>query len=471
MSKYKIPDKYFHRIHHIRPRFKNNVENVLIYIATEISKIDRQSKVSFDSKLDTAIRKFPGNANRVKKTINNWRTEISSLFGFYQTDGKESWKGLRAIELSESQDLVLAFKIFLFHFQWPGGHLKNHENLKLIHAGVKFHPTNFILSLLRHAEKKERKRESIDKAELTHCAFNDLRVTRDHERLSSVWKRIKENRKNKVEYDWTGDVIRYAGDILDYMEIANLLVSHGNKFYLNSPEKVTTTKFIKYNPWFSLYDRYIGKSDTEIKDIKPIQNKWFEYTNKKLEENFFQTDLLAVLAKDDREYKALQRKTNEIFEDRIKKEEGVRTKEIGDIGENLIYAHECMRIKNGGKSDILHLIKCIPNALAVGFDINSRELNETFRCIEVKTTISSRALSFNRFTLTKNEWNAAVSFGKRYYVYRLFISKGEKRLFVIQDPVKKYKKGKLALASRNGKDISFDPSKCGEFVELLEWNN
>ena len=141
------------------------------------------------------------------------------------------------------------------------------------------------------------------------------------------------------------------------------------------------------------------------------------------------------------------------------------------MGEDLIYAHECMRIKNGGKSGIQHLIKCIPDALAVGFDINSRELNETFRCIEVKTTISRRPLSFNRFTLTKNEWNAAVSFGERYYVYRLFISKGEKRLLLIQDPVGQYKKGKLAVTSRNGKDISFDPSKCGKFVELLEWNN
>ena len=106
----------------------------------------------------------------------------------------------------------------------------------------------FILSLLRFAEeresidKKEKKRESIDKAELTHCVFNDLRVTRDDEHLSSTWKRIKANRKNKVEYDWTSDVIRYAGDILDYMEVANLLVSHGNKFYLNLSEKVTTTK-------------------------------------------------------------------------------------------------------------------------------------------------------------------------------------------------------------------------------------
>ena len=34
MSKYEIPEEYYFRIHHCRPRFKGNVENVLIYMAT-----------------------------------------------------------------------------------------------------------------------------------------------------------------------------------------------------------------------------------------------------------------------------------------------------------------------------------------------------------------------------------------------------------------------------------------------------
>ena len=137
---YKTPDKYFFKIHHIRPRFKNNVENVLIYIATEISKIDRQSKTAFDKLVDEAIKNFPGNITKKPKTICNWRTEISSLFGFYQTDGIDSWKGRRSVELSERQDLIYTFKIFLYHFQYPGGHIKPHETLKFIHSGISFHP-------------------------------------------------------------------------------------------------------------------------------------------------------------------------------------------------------------------------------------------------------------------------------------------------------------------------------------------
>ena len=39
MAEYKIPDEYFFRIHHVRPRFKGDIENVLIYMAEEISRI------------------------------------------------------------------------------------------------------------------------------------------------------------------------------------------------------------------------------------------------------------------------------------------------------------------------------------------------------------------------------------------------------------------------------------------------
>ena len=39
MAEYKIPDEYFFRIHQVRPRFKGDIENVLIYMAEEISRI------------------------------------------------------------------------------------------------------------------------------------------------------------------------------------------------------------------------------------------------------------------------------------------------------------------------------------------------------------------------------------------------------------------------------------------------
>ena len=81
-------DKDYYRIHHIRPRFKNDVEGVLFFIANSICQIGRLPKKEFKKELNAAIRFYPGNLNSTDKTINNWRTEISALFGLIITENQ-----------------------------------------------------------------------------------------------------------------------------------------------------------------------------------------------------------------------------------------------------------------------------------------------------------------------------------------------------------------------------------------------
>ena len=222
MSEYKVPEQYYFRIHHVRPRFKGDVENVLIYMAEEISALSKMPVDEFASAMNSAIYRYPGNAHRELKTINNWRTEISSLFGFVEHHGDYDEPGRRAIELAKNQDLVEFFKAYLYSFQYPGAHIKSHAILEQINAGIHFKPAQYILRLLRYACEKEGANIGITKFEICHCIFNDLRCTRDIEDVSATWERIRENRKRNLSYDQTGDVIRYGGDIVDYMEIANL---------------------------------------------------------------------------------------------------------------------------------------------------------------------------------------------------------------------------------------------------------
>lgn len=66
-----------------------------------------------------------------------------------------------------------------------------------------------------------------------------------------------------------------------------------------------------------------------------------------------------------------------------------------------------LELKSGGREDLVHLVTKIPTELGVGYDISSRELDDTIRNIEVKTTISSRPIVFNKIHLTPNEWQAA----------------------------------------------------------------
>ncbi len=468
---YRVPDEYYVRLHHCRPRFKGDIENVLIYMAEEISRLPELPCEEYNERINRAIQCFPGNISKTPKTINNWRTEISTFFGFIQSDGVTSKAGLRALELAEKQDLVQCFKMFLYHFQYPGAHIKPHEILKCIQAGVKFKPAQYLLRLLKYAEDATGKRQCITKGEFCHCVFHDLRCVRDREPLDKTWQRIVTNREKGMEYDLRGDVVRYAGDMIDYMEIANLLVSHdGYHFYINTLENAAVLKFIHSTDWFSEYDEMIESRTAALEQIHARQTGWFSYVNRDVSDKVFETDVLAFISSNEEEYSQLQKQSLKLYDEKLEAADRLRTKDIGDIGESLVYGHECQRVKLGGREDLIHLIKRIPTQLAVGYDVQSVELDERKRYIEVKTTISAKPLKFNKVHLTPNEWSTANTVHDRYFIYRLMISKAEKKLFILQDPVRLYKNDLIDMSIRNGAEITFDPSKSGDYEELLAWN-
>ena len=198
MTEYKIPDEYYFRLHHVRPRFKGDIENVLIYMAEEISELHKMEAKTFSDKMNEAIYRYPGNAHRELKTINNWRTEISALFGFIIHQNDYDMPGRRAQELAKKQDLVEFFKIFLYNFQYPGAHLKVQAIAEQIKIGIHFKPAQYILKVLKYANEHEKGTVGLTKFEICHCIFNDLRCTRDNEDVSQTWERIKKNRQNNI---------------------------------------------------------------------------------------------------------------------------------------------------------------------------------------------------------------------------------------------------------------------------------
>lgn len=467
---YKIPEQYYFRIHHVRPRFKDDVENVLFYMAHCCSILKELPISEYKEKLNAMIQLYPENAGKTEKTINNWRTEISALFGFYIED-KETQKtetGEIAYFLDKEQDLVQFFKFYLFKFQYPGGHLKSEKIKEFIDVGIKFKPAHYILKLLYEAEQKIGKPLGITKEEATHCIFNDLRVTRDNRDVNEVIDLILSNRKKKVEYEHGGDITRYAGDILDYMVHANLLDERHGYFYLNHTEMESIFVFIDDANYFDGYDSFYGKS-VNISDLSELEPKWFNYVNSELYKSLFKTDLTSYFATDEEQeenlYKtAVDDKISEILEG------SGSTKDIGDLGESLILGHERVRLVNLGREDLIHLIKKIPTALAVGYDIQSVEEDQRKRYIEVKTTISNRPLKFFGFHLTRNEWDSAQTLNDRYFVYRLMINRSQKIIYILQNPVQLYKQDKIEMRISDGAEISFKEN-VAEKMELMIWKN
>lgn len=473
---YKIPDEYFFRLHHVRPRFKNDVEEVLLYVATSISELTVLPKKEFNDELNKVLSGFKKNSFSKQKTIDNWRTEISALFAFIQERNGFLQPGVMAKRLAEKQYLDEFFNYFLFSFQYPGGHIKPQNVIKQIQAGIKFKPCPFIIQVLLEGRALTGKDFSITAEELTQCAYFDLRVTRDGRSPKEVAKLIIQNRVDNVCYDHEyqqirndrtgdlpvrGDVYRYAGDILDYMVLANLLQHKGTGYYyyLNSENEEAINFHLERTVWFDDYDSFYGKPEVNISEIAHLEEHWFDYVNSFDEIEAFLPHL--------GETEALNISTLiQEYYDRMVGEKKVPTKIFGDYGETLILAHEYLRTRD--KSNRQHLINKIPTSLGVGYDLQSIELEKKKRYIEVKTTKSRKAITSNRFKLTPNEWDTAETLGDRYFIYCLVVNEKGKNIFIIQNPVEQYYAGNLKIDKHLVIEFS---ETSGQWHTLLEITN
>lgn len=479
-NEYRIPDEYFFRLNHVRPRFKNNIEDVLLYVANAIADMPSMKEDDFNNHLDKVLRRFQSNATASDKTIANWRTEISAIFSFIQ--GNEGYYSATkmAKRLAENQYLDEFFNYFLYTFQYPASHIKSQTNLEIIKAGIKFKPCTFVLELLIEGEKITKKPFSINAEELTQCAYYDLRVTRDGLDPSSVACQILENRKNKFSYfckypqlqknksdgemyPSKGDIYRYAGDILDYMTLAGILTDKGTGFYyyLNNENQETIDYHLNNKVWFDGYDNLYEKGADLLnnKNISIQKNSWIDYVNIFDNINEFSPKIDSKTADD----------ISLIVSEYYYQQSGdkkVSTKMIGDFGESLIMLHEFLRTKELSKRQ--HLINKIPTPLAVGYDIQSIEIEKGKRYIEVKTTKSQKALNNNKFKLTPNEWDTAYTLRKSYYIYYLMVNNSSKKIFVINDPVSLVEQNKLLVDEFLV--VKFD-EKSGHWCDLLEMNS
>ena len=467
---YKVPEEFFYRIHHIRPRFKNDVESVLLFMATEISRLNEMPHEEFKAALNASIRLYPGNNSKTQKTIDNWRTEISALFGLIEYTDETSKPSTMAKLLAERQDLIEFFRYFLFHFQYPGGHLKPQETVDLINKGIKFKPAKYLMEVMMKGREilGNDQNFGITKAEATHLIFNDLRVTRDGRTPEETVNIIMANREQGVEYDNNGDVIRYAGDVLDYLQLADIVTLRPNyQYYPSTHNAETIQAYIHDNSAFDQYDVLYRKADLNLFDIKATQNNWFTYVNSNLDPEIFKADILSVIEEAATDTESVdQREFIQQIIEKIRNTAGLRTKEIGDVGEALTIEHEKTRLTLENRADLIHLIQKMPERLAVGYDISSREKDETHKYIEVKTTISRGKLAANNFAMSPNEWNSAKSNRQIYFVYRIMISSADVSLFVIQDPVGKERDGLLDMTPRNGADIRYT-ERSGKWEKLL----
>ena len=492
---YNVPAKYFFRLHHVRLRFKNEVESVLGYVAFCIAQIGKANTDVFKAQLCKGIRQYGINASKTQKTIDNWRTEIGAIFGMYiECPNGTTVPTQQTIDLANTSDLQAFFLGFVYSFQYPGGHIKAESVDEMLDAGISFHPYQWLFRAFLTTDLN-----TIDRCEFCHCVLNDMRVTRDHEPIGKTVQRIIDNRHNSETYNSEGDVVRYAADLLDYAVLAGLLNEHDGLYSLNSHNSDLAQMIAGST---TIYDSYKKLHRRSIQSIRDLEPDWFSYVNTcyqdcKTKANAIiesrhkaadTSELTADIVSDGKPHKkavstqkqaAVQENGGVVSDEPTSSPAPLfdgnviaaisedDTAKIGDYGENMILQHECLRVTNDGRKDLVHLIKRIPTHYAVGYDVKSIETDTEYdRFIEVKTTKSRKPLMFKQVHLTTNEWRTAQSSGDKYFIYRLMISEQGCKLFVIRDPVQKFKNNLITIIPRDGMDIAFT-DEAGEEVELL----
>ncbi|MCL9783244.1 DUF3883 domain-containing protein [Vibrio sp. S4M6] len=465
-NRYKTPDRYLYPLHMVRPRFKNNIENVLFYMSKEISGF---TGIIDNEVLDDLISNFPGNKESSKKTLANWRTEISALFGLMQyQDLYGLYASSIAKRLADKEDLIEFFKNFVMKIQFPNGMLKPHVNKDLIDNGVRFFPFKFIVDLLNLLNDADKQEAYITKDELTYVVFDDIRFTSGNLKVSNARDIILDNRKYNVTYDKhdfvkgktkesKGDQTRTALDLLDYMELGNLLIRNSFKYFLNELERDFINYGYKECGRFDKFDSFYNTT-YDVNDLNFSKNSWFDYVND-LDFNKSATNIGKFIRSKSTE-KEITLNVNDM------KSSQMSTKDIGDMGEAIIITHEKNKLKSLGLEHNSHLVQFIPTHLGAGYDIKSMDEMDNQIFIEVKTTLSNHPLTQSRISLTKNEWNAAYTNGENYYVYRLIITNESRRLLIMNNPVELVKQGKIKLAAPKGVELIFKPDLLRE-VDIL----
>lgn len=452
VGRFVTPETYAFPLHHPRPRFKNYVEDVLGYVSFGIVDIGQLPRKAFNNALDSHISHYGSNLKATKKTIQNWRTEIAAIFGLYIEDNVNSRPSFQCEDLAINTNLPRFFRGVMASFQYPAGFHKPNEVVKMVEAGVKFSPGRWLAEYFLSKNSN-----FITKEEFCHCVMNDLRVTRDNEDISKTIERIQINRKNGVKYDSRGDVVRYAGDVLDYMFLASFLDKDADGKFSMRPGSANALKVLKDSSNF--FERYYQGKLT-VRHASMLEYEWFLYQESSYK--LFASKMDELDASD---------RVCEIKQSALQVGEKIPsaddTAAIGRAGEQLAFRHEIARVSKEGRDDLVHLIKQIPTHLAAGYDIKSIEADtEEDRFIEVKTCVSRKRVSFNNFHLTPNEWRVADGHGDRYFIYRIAIDDEGVQMFVIQNPIQKFRDRQIRLSFHHSVQLTFT-DKAGVLTELL----
>lgn len=445
-----------------RGRAQGQKDDLLPAFASVINNLCPCHKSVFDEAFDKEIiRKL----SVEPKTAANYRTETAGqLFGMYYIDSSNIvHSGKRTEKLIEDNDQPAFFKDVCYKLQVPSGinRVSQDKTLAYMQNNIRFLPCPFLLSLLRLAEEEG---IVLTKKEMAYYALNSLEVLRGESSPVEVLNVITRARRinSRAEQQLSGSRdLQHINEIFNLMYFANLIRIEGQNITINSRESTTIEAMVESlaEPLpFDVYQYDLSTAESR----KIFRREWSEYYAAISDKggSVFDTSVESLV--------------EDISEVYVSPEE--RDSNIGDEGERWVYFREKARVKAFNERlarNVLH----VGAQQGLGYDVQSVIAglpgnSEHKMYIEVKTTKRVTAITEpwkDQIKLEASQWIAAEQLRTSFWIFRVYwTNEKSRRLFRINDPYDKYKKGLIHVAPI-GFRVEFK-NDSGEFFDYGNGN-
>lgn len=436
----------------IRGKSQKEMDDLLPAYAKVIDEICPCRHEEFEQLFNNAFQRFLPESERVKKTLDNHRTEISGkLFGmyFFSEDGVV-YESERTQKYLNDNDQPAFFKDICYKMQFPNGMQKISATVaQRVEDGINIRSNAFIIKLLQIAETA---RVKITKRELGYYVLNSLDVLQGNASPYEVLEMISQDQHNGIERDITvpGKALSYThqhiNEQINYLELANLIrVAEDKRVLLNPNEKEAIDKFaIAYDlpPEFNVYAYDLEDRETR----KKFQFDWDAYYGRLSPcAEHFATSPEALIYTD---VKKAQDGAG-----KLDKADKMNRAEFGDEGEAIVFEYEKARV-SAFNARLANKVLSLGKTKGIGYDIQSviaepGEEAEFVKYIEVKSTKRLTCpdiddpLWVDTLNLTRNEWIAARQHRGYYAIYRVFFTRDGVTVFVIRDVAEKIDDGRI----------------------------
>ncbi|MDR1390234.1 MAG: DUF3883 domain-containing protein [Treponema sp.] len=451
----------------IRGKSQREIDDLLPAYANIIDAVCPCKTADFPQLFNSELKKYL--KNDTEKTLSNHRTETAGkLFGmFYEKNGLVQISD-KTVNFLADNDQPAFFKDFCYKMQFPNGMEKPQIIQKHIENNIRIRPYSFVLKVMRLADDAHL---ILTKKEIGYYILNSHDVLSGKATPDEVITQIVKDRTDSItrEVHTPGKASSYdrqhINEQLNYLELANLVVTHNDGTIILNKRETNAIKFISdyYNasPMFDIY----AQDFSTLAGRKKFAIQWgIEYAQIGEKSSVFRTSssALGVIPSGDK---------------------GISTEaaepgktEIGEEGERYVFNYERKRIKEYNKH-LVGKVVYLGKIKGLGYDVQSiiavkdAENPELAKYIEVKTTKRVTAPDLTDTTwedvvqITKNEWDAACQHKELYSICRVYFCRDNVVIYFIDDIYHQKETGRIQIIPANFRVYFSSASVTNKYME------